>query len=123
MSPRTWSVLAAVVALACAARAADPATEAMSEHTPTPWKLGEDAIGDIFDSNNKSIAKTDAWNVGTHRRPVENRANAAKTALVSAGVGASRIRVVSYGKEKQFCTDDTEECWQQNRRAQFSLDR
>ena len=53
----------------------------------------------------------------------ENRANAAKTALVNAGVAASRIRVVSYGKEKQFCTDDTEECWQQNRRAQFSLDR
>ncbi len=53
----------------------------------------------------------------------ENRANAAKTALVNAGVAANRIRVVSYGKEKQFCTDDTEECWQQNRRAQFSLDR
>jgi peptidoglycan-associated lipoprotein len=53
----------------------------------------------------------------------ENRANAAKTAMVSAGVNASRIRVVSYGKEKQFCTDETEECWQQNRRAQFSLDR
>ena len=53
----------------------------------------------------------------------ENRANAAKTALVSAGVAASRIRVVSFGKEKQFCTDETEECWQQNRRAQFSLDR
>jgi len=53
----------------------------------------------------------------------ENRANAAKTALVGAGVAAGRIRVVSYGKEKQFCTDDTEECWQQNRRAQFSLDR
>lgn len=53
----------------------------------------------------------------------ENRANAAKTALVKAGVGANRIRVVSYGKEKQFCTEDTESCWQQNRRAQFSLDR
>jgi len=53
----------------------------------------------------------------------ENRANSAKTALVNAGVAASRVRVVSYGKEKQFCTDDTEECWQQNRRAQFSLDR
>jgi peptidoglycan-associated lipoprotein len=53
----------------------------------------------------------------------ENRANAAKTALVNAGVNASRVRVVSYGKEKQFCTDETEECWQQNRRAQFSLDR
>lgn len=53
----------------------------------------------------------------------ENRANAARTALVSAGVPASRIRVISYGKEKQFCTEETEACWQQNRRAQFSLDR
>ncbi|HWB33645.1 MAG TPA: OmpA family protein [Acidobacteriaceae bacterium] len=53
----------------------------------------------------------------------ENRANAAKNALVNAGVAPSRIRVVSYGKEKQFCTDETEACWQQNRRAQFSLDR
>jgi peptidoglycan-associated lipoprotein len=53
----------------------------------------------------------------------ENRANSAKTALVGAGVAASRVRVVSYGKEKQFCTDEDETCWQQNRRAQFSLDR
>ena len=52
----------------------------------------------------------------------ENRANAAKTALVNAGVAAARIRVVSYGKEKQFCTEETESCWQENRRAQFSLD-
>jgi peptidoglycan-associated lipoprotein len=53
----------------------------------------------------------------------ENRANAAKTALVAAGVSASRIRVISYGKEKQFCTEENESCWQQNRRGQFSLDR
>jgi peptidoglycan-associated lipoprotein len=53
----------------------------------------------------------------------ENRANAARNALVSAGVSASRLRVISYGKEKQFCTEEDESCWQQNRRAQFSLDR
>jgi peptidoglycan-associated lipoprotein len=53
----------------------------------------------------------------------ENRANAARTALTSAGVAASRLRVISYGKEKQFCTEENESCWQQNRRAQFSLDR
>jgi peptidoglycan-associated lipoprotein len=53
----------------------------------------------------------------------ENRANAAKTALVNAGIAPSRMRVISYGKEKQFCTEQTESCWQQNRRAQFSLDR
>jgi peptidoglycan-associated lipoprotein len=53
----------------------------------------------------------------------ENRANAAKSALVAAGVPASRIRVVSYGKEKQFCTEETESCWQQNRRDEFTIDR
>lgn len=53
----------------------------------------------------------------------ENRANAAKEALVSAGVASGRVRVVSYGKERQFCTDETESCWQQNRRAQFMIDR
>jgi peptidoglycan-associated lipoprotein len=53
----------------------------------------------------------------------QNRAEAAQKALITAGVAASRIRVVSYGKEKPFCTDSTEECWQQNRRAGFTPDR
>jgi peptidoglycan-associated lipoprotein len=53
----------------------------------------------------------------------ENRANAARTALVNAGVAPGRLRVISYGKEKQFCTEENETCWQQNRRAQFSIDR
>jgi peptidoglycan-associated lipoprotein len=53
----------------------------------------------------------------------ENRANAAKTGLVNAGVAPTRIRVISYGKEKQFCTESTEACWQENRRAQFTIDR
>ncbi len=53
----------------------------------------------------------------------ENRANAVKQALVAAGIGADRIRTVSYGKEKQFCTEENESCWQQNRRAGFSVDR
>ena len=53
----------------------------------------------------------------------QNRADSAKKALVMAGVGADRIRVISYGKEKPFCTESTEECWQQNRRAGFSMDR
>ena len=53
----------------------------------------------------------------------ENRANAAKQALVNAGLSPDRLRTVSYGKEKQFCTEHNESCWQQNRRAQFSIDR
>ena len=53
----------------------------------------------------------------------ENRANSARTALINAGVAPTRIRVVSYGKEKQFCTESNEQCWQENRRAQFTIDR
>jgi len=53
----------------------------------------------------------------------QSRGDSVKKALVAAGVAANRLRVVSYGKEKPFCTESTEECWQQNRRAGFSLDR
>ena len=49
----------------------------------------------------------------------EYRANAAKQALLQQGVAATRIRTISYGKEKPFCTESTEACWQQNRRAHF----
>ena len=53
----------------------------------------------------------------------ENRASAVKKALIAIGVSADRIRTVSYGKEKPFCTEHDESCWQQNRRGQFSIDR
>ncbi|HEY2860820.1 MAG TPA: peptidoglycan-associated lipoprotein Pal [Terracidiphilus sp.] len=53
----------------------------------------------------------------------QNRAEAARSALVNAGVAASRLRVISYGKEKPFCSESSEECWQQNRRAGFTMDR
>jgi len=53
----------------------------------------------------------------------QNRADATKNALIAAGVAANRIRVVSYGKEKPFCMESNEECWQQNRRAGFTQDR
>jgi peptidoglycan-associated lipoprotein len=49
----------------------------------------------------------------------DNRANAVKNALVQAGVSADRIRTVSFGKEKPFCTESNEQCWQQNRRGHF----
>jgi peptidoglycan-associated lipoprotein len=49
----------------------------------------------------------------------DNRATAAKTALMQLGISPDRIRTISYGKEKPFCTESTEQCWQQNRRAHF----
>jgi peptidoglycan-associated lipoprotein len=49
----------------------------------------------------------------------DSRAGAVKTALVQGGVAANRIKTISYGKEKPFCTESNEECWQQNRRGHF----
>jgi len=53
----------------------------------------------------------------------DNRANATKQALVSLGISADRIRTISYGKEKPFCTESTESCWAQNRRGHFVYQR
>jgi peptidoglycan-associated lipoprotein len=44
-----------------------------------------------------------------------------KNALVAAGVSADRVKTVSFGKEKPFCTESNESCWQQNRRGHFVL--
>jgi peptidoglycan-associated lipoprotein len=49
----------------------------------------------------------------------DQRANAVKNALTTAGINASRIKTISYGKEKPFCLDENEACWQQNRRGHF----
>jgi peptidoglycan-associated lipoprotein len=47
----------------------------------------------------------------------ERRASAAKDYLVSLGVAADRMTVVSKGKEQPVCTEENEACWQQNRRG------
>lgn len=47
----------------------------------------------------------------------ERRANAAKAYLVSLGVNANRISVLSYGKERPLALASNEAAWAQNRRA------
>lgn len=47
----------------------------------------------------------------------ERRANAAKNFLASAGVDASRLSTISYGKEHPAVVGSSEEAWSQNRRA------
>ena len=51
----------------------------------------------------------------------ERRAKAAYDYLVSLGVPADRLKMVSYGKEVPVCTQSNEECWQRNRRAHFTV--
>ena len=49
----------------------------------------------------------------------ERRAKSTMNYLVSQGVQASRITIISYGEERPVCSEKTEECWAKNRRAHF----
>jgi peptidoglycan-associated lipoprotein len=51
----------------------------------------------------------------------ERRANAVKQYLGSLGVGADRMRTLSYGEERPACTEDVESCWSQNRRVHMII--
>jgi peptidoglycan-associated lipoprotein len=49
----------------------------------------------------------------------ERRAKATMNYLVSQGVQASRITIISYGEERPVCKEHNEACWAKNRRAHF----
>ena len=47
------------------------------------------------------------------------RANAVRAYMVSLGIPGDRMNPVSFGKEKPFCMQASEECYAQNRRGHF----
>src|SRR5262249_15253637 len=49
----------------------------------------------------------------------ERRATASRDYIVSLGVPAARITIVSKGEEEPFCKEENEACWSQNRRGHF----
>ena len=51
----------------------------------------------------------------------ERRAGAVREYLVSLGVAAGRLATVSKGEEQPFCAEESENCWQQNRRGHFMI--
>ena len=51
----------------------------------------------------------------------ERRAHSTKMYLVSLGISARRIHIISYGEERPFCFDSNDACWLKNRRAHFRI--
>lgn len=51
----------------------------------------------------------------------EKRAKAVRSYLVDLGIDAKRLAVTSYGKDRPFCRERTEDCHQQNRRGHLVL--
>ena len=58
---------------------------------------------------------TTEYNLGLGQK----RADAVKQFLESLGIPAARVATTSFGKEKPFCNEHSEACWQQNRRGHF----
>jgi len=53
----------------------------------------------------------------------DKRARAAQEFLATMGIPNGQLIVISYGKEHPVCTDQTEACWQKNRRAHITAAR
>lgn len=51
----------------------------------------------------------------------DKRAKAARNYLREAGVNPNQLAIVSYGKERPFCSERNESCYQQNRRGHMLL--
>jgi len=58
---------------------------------------------------------TNAYNLALGER----RAQATLNYLTQRGVARERITLLSYGEERPVCTERSETCWAQNRRAHF----
>jgi len=50
-----------------------------------------------------------------------SRAESVKQTLLQEGVSSERVKTISYGKEKPFCSENNEQCWQQNRVDHFAF--
>jgi len=51
----------------------------------------------------------------------ERRADTVRSYMVSLGIPVDRMTIVSKGEEQPFCNEETEACWQQNRRGHFII--
>ena len=51
----------------------------------------------------------------------DRRANAVRDYLGSLGVDGGRLRIITYGEERPVCTESSESCWSQNRRAHMII--
>lgn len=77
----------------------------------------------ISNSKYKEIrveGNTDEWGNDEYNFALAlKRASSARDALVSNGVPAETVKLVSYGESKPVCLEKTKECWQKNRRVDF----
>lgn len=60
---------------------------------------------------------TEEYNLSLGQR----RSAAVRDYLATLGIGSGRVQSISYGKDRPFCNDPDETCWQENRRGHFVI--
>ncbi|WP_200762430.1 OmpA family protein [Nitrosophilus alvini] len=77
---------------------------------------------DAKEFNIKVEGNCDEWGTDEYNYALGlKRAKSVRDALVSLGVDANRMTLVSYGESNPVCTEHTRECWRKNRRVEFEL--
>lgn len=79
--------------------------------------LGANAALRIRVAGHTDSRGSDEYNIALGQR----RAAAVKKFFTERGVDAGRVDIVTFGEERGTCSDETEECWAQNRRAEFEV--
>ena len=93
----------------------DPKTGAVIDANVRWLQANPDAV--VIIEGHCDERGTEAYNLALGER----RARAVRDYLLARGIAAARITIVSYGEERPSCTEHSEECWRENRRAAFVI--
>ncbi len=70
----------------------------------------------------KLEGNTDEWGTDEYNYALGlKRAKSVKSALVTLGVDANRLMIISYGESNPVCTEHNKACWAKNRRVEFKF--
>ncbi len=77
---------------------------------------------DAKDFSVKLEGNTDEWGTDEYNYALGlRRAKSVKSALVTLGVDANRLMIISYGESNPVCTEHNKACWAKNRRVEFKF--
>jgi peptidoglycan-associated lipoprotein len=76
--------------------------------------MAKNPTGQLSLNGNADPRGTSPYNMALSKRRVEN----VRAALVAAGVAPDRIQTQAFGEDRPKCTEQTEECWQRDRRVE-----
>ena len=110
----------------------------LNEKSPLADVFFEYDLSDLSEATRSTLQKTADWlrrftsarvmveghadSRGTNEYNLalgERRANAVRDYLVSLGIPASRLTIVTKGEEDPVCHEESDACWPKNRRAHF----